>query len=269
MMPLTDQQLDSLTLAEGAVTLNHAIDASIDVHQVKASLDRLADEAEHQLGAEPDMALRLEGLCRLFYHQWQFKGDIEQYFSSDNVFLDKVLARKTGIPASLGAVFLYLCERLSLPVKPIAFPSQLVLRIDELDEAPVFINPFNGERVSQRILRGWLKGSQGPLAELEDSHLLPSDNPTIIGRWLTVAKSALLREEKYALALRCSELALTFSPDDPYEIRDRGYIFQQLDCDRVAATDYEYFIEQCPDDPAAELLKMQVKALNEEQPTLH
>ncbi len=184
-------------------------------------------------------------------------------------FLDKVLARKMGIPASLGAVFLYLCGRLSLPVKPIAFPSQLVLRIDELDEAPVFINPFNGERVSQRILRGWLKGSQGPLAELEDSQLLPSDNPTIIGRWLTVAKSALLREEKYALALRCSELALTFSPDDPYEIRDRGYIFQQLDCDRVAATDYEYFIEQCPDDPAAELLKMQVKALNEEQATLH
>ncbi|OOF14589.1 hypothetical protein BZJ19_15280 [Salinivibrio proteolyticus] len=268
-MPLTDQQLDQLTLAEGALTLNHALDPSIDVNHVQASLELLADEAEHLLGSEPDMALRLEGLRRLFYHQWQFTGDFEQYFSSENVFIHHVLSRKKGIPVSLGAIFLYLCERLSLPVKPVGFPTQLLLRIDELEDTPVYLNPFDGERVSMRTLRGWLIGSQGPFAELDPSHLEVSDHPSIIGRWLAVAKSALLREEKYAMALRCSELALTFSPDDPYEIRDRGYIFQQLDCDRVAATDYEYFIEQCPDDPAAELLKMQVKVLNEEQPTLH
>ena len=46
-------------------------------------------------------------------------------------------------------------------------------------------------------------------------------------------------------------------------------IFQQLDCDWVAADDYEYFITQCPDDPAAELLKLQVKVLTEQSPVFH
>ncbi len=42
--------------------------------------------------------LRLEGLIRLFYREWGFRGDQQQYFSSENVFLDKVLERKKGIP---------------------------------------------------------------------------------------------------------------------------------------------------------------------------
>jgi regulator of sirC expression with transglutaminase-like and TPR domain len=58
-------------------------------------------------------------------------------------------------------------------------------------------------------------------------------------------------------------------PDDPYEIRDRGFIYQQLDCHQVALTDYQFFIDQCPDDPAAELLKNQVSAMSNTQVTLH
>jgi len=82
-------------------------------------------------------------------------------------------------------------------------------------------------------------------------------------------KSALLREERYTLALRCTDLALTFVPDDPYEIRDRGYIYQQLDCHQVAMSDYQFFIDNCPDDPAAELLKTQMHALSHSTVTLH
>ena len=104
---------------------------------------------------------------------------------------------------------------------------------------------------------------------MEPEHLKSVDNPTVIGRWLALLKSALLREERYTLALKCTDLALTFVPDDPYEIRDRGFIYQQLDCHQVALTDYQYFIDQCPDDPAAELLKNQVNAMSETQVTLH
>ena len=70
-------------------------------------------------------------------------------------------------------------------------------------------------------------------------------------------------------ALACSDLALLINPEDPHEIRDRGYIYQQLDCCHAAAEDYSYFIEQCPEDPAADLLKLQVQALNAEPLTLH
>ncbi|KXF79855.1 SirB1 family protein [Enterovibrio coralii] len=269
MIAFTDQELDELTLVEGALALNAAIDSSTSMHWVRAELELLAKEAENALAGEANDELRLEGLLRLFYKDWGFSGDFEQYFSSENAFVEKVLKRRKGIPVSLGAVLLFFTERLELPVEPVGFPTQLILKVNWRDRAPSYINPFDGEFLSERTLRGWLIGKEGPVAQLRPEDLEASDNPTLVGRWLAVIKSALLREEKYDMALRCSELALTFSPDDPYEIRDRGYIFQQLKCDWVAAEDYEYFIAQCPDDPAAELLKLQVKVLTAEAPIFH
>ena len=133
----------------------------------------------------------------------------------------------------------------------------------------MYINPYNGEYVGEQTLRAWLIGHDGPLAELKSEHLEVADHPTIIGKWLALLKSALLREERFTLALKCTDLALTFVPDDPYEIRDRGFIYQQLDCHQVAAADYQYFIDQCPDDPASELLKSQVNVMNEKTVIVH
>ncbi|MEZ9526562.1 SirB1 family protein [Enterovibrio norvegicus] len=269
MKAFTDQELDKLTLVEGALALNAAVEPATSLHWVRAELELLAKEADHLLAGETNDELRLDGLLRLFYKEWGFKGDFEQYFSSDNAFVEKVLRRRKGIPVSLGAVFLFFAHRLDLPLQPVGYPTQLILKVNWLDREAQYINPFDGEYLSQRVLRGWLIGKEGPSAEVKPEYLESSDNATLIGRWLAVVKSALLREENYAMALRCSELALTFSPDDPYEIRDRGYIFQQLKCDWVAAEDYEYFIAQCPDDPAAELLKLQVKVLTAEAPIFH
>lgn len=258
-----------MTLVEGGVMLNAFVDPSAPVASVMEELEAMAEELESSLAAEPDERLRFDGLLRIFYRQWHFRGDAEQFFSSENAFINKVLEQRKGIPITLGAILMYFADRLSLPISPVAFPTQLVLRADWSDGEVAFYNPFDGERVSTRTLEGWIIGQSGPLARLEQSNLLPTDNATLVGRWLSVIKSALLREEEYNLALRCSEMALTFDPDNPYEIRDRGYIYQQLDCDWVAASDYEYFIEQCPDDPASELLKLQVRALTEAQPILH
>ncbi len=57
----------------------------------------------------------------------------------------------------------------------------------------------------------WLKGHRGPFTELRQEHLDEADNTDILTRWLTVMKSSLLREEHFADALRCSDMALEFS----------------------------------------------------------
>lgn len=269
MITFTDQELDKISLVEGALALNAIIDPTTCVDWAREELESLAEDAEQRLLDETCLERRLEGLLYLFYIEWGFKGDFEQYFCSDNAFLDKVLQRRKGIPVSLGAVLLFLAQRLHLPVEAVGFPSQLILRVNWEHKETQFINPFDGEFITQRLLRGWLVGKEGSMAVLTPEHLKVTDNPSLVGRWLAVIKSALLREENYPLALRCSELALTFTPDDPYEIRDRGYIFQQLECDWAAAEDYEYFIAQCPNDPAAELLRLQVKVLTAQVPIFH
>lgn len=269
MLRFTDEELEQMPLVEGALEMTATVDPAFPAGWVRIQLRKLAHEAEQALMDELNPHLRLEGLIRLFYREWGFRGDHQQYFSSENVFLDKVLERKKGIPVSLGAIFLYLARHLDLPVSSVGFPTQFILKVEWYDGELQYINPFDGEYLSKRTLNAWLKGHRGPFIELQQADLETAENSDILTRWLTVMKSALLREEHYVDALRCSDMVLEFRPDDPHEIRDRGYIYQQLDCSHVAAMDYEYFIEQCPEDPAAELLKLQVEALYEEPLILH
>ena len=269
MLELFDEDFDAMELVEGALALNKAINPKTEVRWAELELNRLVEEAELVLAHEINEQQRFESLLRMFYHEWGFQGDRDSYFQSENGFVDKVLQKRKGIPVSLGAILLYIARKLGFPVVSVIFPTQFLLKIEWYNEKPLYLNPFNGEYVSEHTLSAWLIGHKGPLATLKSEHLETTDNPTVIGRWLALLKSALLREERYTLALKCTDLALTFVPDDPYEIRDRGFIYQQLDCHQIALTDYQFFIDQCPDDPAAELLKNQVTAMSETQVTLH
>lgn len=269
MFDLFDEDLDGMELVEGALALNYAINSETDVAWVENELANLLSETKLALIDIVDEKEKFESFLRFFYAELGFQGDSEAYFSSENVFIDTVLKRRKGIPVSLGALFIYFAGNLGFPVEGVTFPTQFLVKLDWPDEETQYINPYNGEYVAKKILTAWLIGQEGPLAKLKPEHLKTADHPTIIGRWLAVTKSALLREERYTLALKCTDLALTFVPDDPYEIRDRGFIYQQLDCHQIAKTDFQFFIEQCPEDPAAELLKSQLRALDESVVTIH
>ncbi len=86
---------------------------------------------------------------------------------------------------------------------------------------------------------------------------------------LDTLKAALMEEKQFELALRASETVLQFDPEDPYEIRDRGLIYAQLECDHVAISDLNYFVEQCPEHPISEVIKVQIHSIEHKQVTLH
>jgi len=269
MLDLYDEDFDAMELVDGALALNRAVDASTKIEWAKKELNGLLEEAELHLIHEKDEEQRLNAFLQLFYVEWGFSGDQDAYFHSSNAFIDKVLERRKGIPLSLGTLLLYFGHHLGFSFAPVTFPTQLLIQVSGNEKSVRYINPFSGEFVSQHILQAWLIGQQGAFVHLKPEHLTVADNPTIIGRWLALIKGALMREEHYALALKCTNIALGFVPDDPYEIRDRGFIYQQLECLQVAATDYQYFIDQCPEDPAADLLKSQVSMLENMHVTLH
>ena len=258
-----------MPLVEGIVALVEQLEPDFPSHWVKTQLLELSEDVKDSLLSESNLPLRFAGLLRLFYGEWGFKGDTQQYFSSENAYIDSVLERKTGIPVSLGSIVLLLAQALELPVTAINFPTQLVLKVSWDNGETQYLNPFDGEFVSLHTMKSWLIGTKGPFAELRDEYLQSVPNTQLLLRWLTVIKGALLREDDYELALAYSDLSLGFKPGDPHEIRDRGYIYQQLDCDAAAVSDYTYFIEHCPDDPAAKLLELQIKVLNESSVVLH
>ncbi|MGL6147899.1 MAG: tetratricopeptide repeat protein [Plesiomonas sp.] len=211
---------------------------------------------------------RLLALIHTVYTECQFSGDYQTFYHSDNLRLDRVLQKRQGGPVMLGALLLHLGAELELPLYPVVFPTQFLLRA-EFDDATLFINPFNGEIVNEHILTAWLKGHEGPFATLRDEDLDITEHSQVAMRLLDALKGALLHEKQGVLALKASTLLLEYNPDDPYEIRDRGLIFAALECNQAALDDLSYFVKQCPKDPVINLVREQIRSIPTPTLTLH
>lgn len=237
--------------------------------QVKEQLNSLVAQAREEISEGANSDRQLERLIELFYVDWGFKEADGVYRLSDALWLDKVLESRQGSAVALGSILLWVAEALHIPLMPVIFPTQLILRADWMDGEMWLINPFNGDTLDEHTLEIWLKGNVNPTAELYAEDLQESDNAEVIRKLLDTLKASLMEERQMERALRVSEALLQFNPEDPYEIRDRGLIYAQLDCEHVALTDLSYFIEQCPEDPISEMIRAQINALTPKQITLH
>lgn len=117
---------------------------------------------------------------------------------------------------------LWVANRLDLPLLPVIFPTQLILRIECPDGEIWLINPFNGESLSEHMLDVWLKGNISPSAELFYEDLDEADNIEVIRKLLDTLKALLMEENQMELALRTSEALLQFNPEDPMKFAIAG-----------------------------------------------
>lgn len=233
----------------------------------QARLTELSHRLEKTLQAN-DASEGRRQLLGLLYRELGFSGDWQDYFAPGHCNLDAVLQNRRGIPVSLGIVLMQLGRDVGLQVHGICFPGHFLVCFIEAGQ-PVYVDPFNGEELSLHQVELLLRGALGNLATLSSHYLKPSSHWEIIERLLNVCKAALLRENRMTEALRCSELLLRMKPGDPLETRDRGFIYEQLECPQFAADDFEYFIEQCPDDPVADMLRLQLQTLDLRPRILH
>lgn len=120
-------------------------------------LERLVSLAKEEISQLLPLEEQLEKLIALFYGEWGFKASRGVYRLSDALWLDQVLKNRQGSAVSLGAVLLWVANRLDLPLLPVIFPTQLILRIECPDGEIWLINPFNGESLSEHMLDVWLK----------------------------------------------------------------------------------------------------------------
>lgn len=263
---LTNKQRIALQrfLYQELIRLSLLVDETLTEPQIFGLMSALLKKAKYAVNGESDQE-RINQLLHFLYQEQGFHCHSEEYFFTDNLALNKVLRRKRGMPVSLGAIVLYLAAALNLPLYPVNFPTQLVIRAETLDEkgrqVVRFINPWDGSDLSLEKMQKWLEGEMGYGAELQREFLKIAEATELLERLETVFKMALTSEGKYAEALQLIEYRLIFTPEDPYEIRDRGMVLASLDCFQAAYDDLSYFIDQCPDDPSAMMLKLEMASL--------
>ncbi len=219
--------VDSVDAA--GLMLEFAADVYPDLDRVACieELDRLADAAVRRTmqAASIEDALRLIG--ELLYEDEGFHGNDVEYYDSRNSYLNEVLRRRTGIPISLGIVYMIVAQRADLPVYGTGMPGHFVLGCESEGQEPVYIDPFAGGEVLDRDrCRQRVKTMTGQ-APSEDDAFRPVSLRSIASRVLRNLKLIYAASEEWAKALPVQQRLVLLCPKIESERRDLGLVLLQ------------------------------------------
>jgi regulator of sirC expression with transglutaminase-like and TPR domain len=252
-----EQDYENIQVDPLFICLNHEFSwlRQFDYVSCEEKLSELVTMAIDTQNSRSSIEQNLNSLLDSFYSDWAFSGTSQKVPIS---FLNSVaytLHCRTGSNISLGMILIHVMEQLGFDVELMVFENdiQVLLKVSPVEG--YLIDPCSGAQ------RWYITPENDSDDQLEDAfqQLFDDDLEKL---FLAHQKWAFISEKKYGEAFRCVEKLMVLTDSDPYEIRDRGYLLQNLKCDELAIKDFETFIEECPDDPSIELIQSQIEEMD-------
>jgi regulator of sirC expression with transglutaminase-like and TPR domain len=132
---------EKFDVEEGAWLLAKTRYSDINVAAYSAVLDEYAEKLKDRIdfGAPPGQILRT--ISYYLYHDMGYVGNVTNYYDPENSYLNRVVDNKTGNPISLSAIYLFVAQRLHLPLVGIGMPGHFICRFQSSKEE-IYIDPF-------------------------------------------------------------------------------------------------------------------------------
>lgn len=234
-------------LAAAALAIARVEYPSLDPAPYVAALDRMGEEAATRLNVPREESVR--AFNEYLYDEQGFTGNRERYDDPRNSFLNEVLDRRTGIPISLGVIYLEVARRAGLRVDGVNFPGHFLLRAGQLDTGSdtLIIDPFHGGALlSEYDCRQLLRSHVGDEAAFDSTLLIPATRHDIVVRMLVNLKRLYVRMRSFPQARFVSTLLLSIDPAAISELRDRGLLAYHLQDFSGALRDLEEYLRLIP-----------------------
>ena len=245
---------EAIDLAEVALLIAAEAYPELDLGRYRATLDALGDGARAGVGAADTDAARLRALIHYLAREQRFVGNQDDYYDRRNSFLNEVLDRRTGIPITLAVVYIEVARRAGLAVAGVGFPGHFLATFRGDAEEIVF-DPYFGQVLSEDQCAQRLRAVMGQDTPFDRAYLRRATTKEILVRMLRNLKQIYLQAREFEPALACSERILLVQPELPQELRDRGLLYQQLECFSAAQADLERFLSLAPNDESVEVVR--------------
>jgi regulator of sirC expression with transglutaminase-like and TPR domain len=142
---------DGPSLEAGVSLLAQFNDPGATPSHITSTLDHMAADLDDRLdAAETDDSHGMDMLRHFLFDELGFTGNHRHYYDPENSYIDRVLARKTGIPISLSCVVLLLAERLELPAYGVGLPGHFLVGTPSPGGTVYFSPFFKGRAMSYR-----------------------------------------------------------------------------------------------------------------------
>lgn len=244
-----NQSDDDVDLAEAALLLACLEYPKLDIASYLQRFDVLASQVEQRFEKDADVPERILALNQFLFTEQGFAPNLENFYDPRNSFLNDVLERKTGIPITLSIVYMEVARRIGLPIVGVSFPGHFLVKIP-LEKGDIVLDPFAGGRpLTESELLERLKpiyGDLAPAAISLEPFLVPARKKEILVRMLRNLKAIYMHKQNFDKALYVLNDILEIVPAVPQELRDRGHVYEQLECFRAASEDYERYLELQP-----------------------
>lgn len=235
----------------------------LDLGRVDALCAELADAAQAYVQPHRHPRARIEGLCCYLKDVAGFHGDPDRYYERENSWIDLVLERRRGIPITLAAVYAEVGRRVGLRCEGVNFPGHFLLRVsaDDVDEAPLLVDPFAGRIIGLDECAAYLEDLEGGPQRLGDEHLSTATPLQVLVRMLNNLKQLAMAERALVDALRYSGLILAAAPDLVLEHRDRAALLEALARPGEAAVELEHLLIALAPGEVAERVRTKIETL--------
>ena len=257
MMQREDARID---LAEACLLIAQDAYPGVRVEHYLGEIERMAIRLRARLPQSNGAEERVIALNQFLFDDLGFHGNATEFYDARNSYLNQVLDRRTGIPITLSIVYMEVGRRIGLPLEGVSFPGHFLVKL-RLRGGMLVLDPFaGGEPLAEDDLRerlhrvvntsgprgaelGGMSVEQLPLEQL----LEPATRRQILARLLRNLKGIYRKDDQPERLLQVLNRILAVSPDAHHELRDRGLVYQRLECFRAALKDLNDYLDAEPE----------------------
>jgi regulator of sirC expression with transglutaminase-like and TPR domain len=254
MLARDDSRID---LAHACLMIAEDAYPGLRIEPYLGEIERMALRLRSRAAQTQAAEERVMALNQFLFDELGYRGNTEQYYDPRNSYLNEVMDRKTGIPISLAVLYMAVGRRIGLPLEGVSFPGHFLVRL-RLRRGVLVLDPFDGgtplseDDLRERLQRVIPKGAAGHVAVAElplDQFLEPATTRQILARVLRNLKAIYREADQPQRMLEVLNRMLVVAPDASSELRDRGIVYQRLECYRAAQKDLSDYMEREPEAP--------------------
>ena len=253
----------SLPVLEAAAAVAQDDLPGVDVQDVLAQVDLLAERLCRRMPADAAPLQRLRLLNRYFFQELGFAGNVNDYYDPGNSLLPVVLQTRRGIPLTLALIYIEIATQAGLRAQGIAFPGHFLVKL-HLPRGEVVIDPFSGrslarEELEERLLPFRRRAEGSDLDEVPlGLYLQPAPPRDIIARLLRNLKEIHRSAHDLPRLAAVQRRLLTLLPQAWHEHRDLALVLAQMGRPQEAAVAMAAYLQHEPDADDAPLMRAQL-----------
>ncbi|MBI1909635.1 MAG: transglutaminase family protein [Deltaproteobacteria bacterium] len=260
---------EEIELAEAALLVAKEQYPDLDVSSYLTKLDEMGERARLRVGQVVGGRQIIEGLNNYLFKEEGFHGNVEDYYSPTNSFLNDVLDHRTGIPITLSVIYIETGRRAGIPLQGVAFPGHFLVKYSNEGEE-IVLDPFHQGRIlSEKDCSEQLRRMFGEKLRFDKKLFRAATKKEVLTRMLTNLKAIYTTRKDFEKALRMISHIVSLNPKASQEIKERGILYTQIGCYQQAIEDFKNYLVCEPGAVDREIIEQYMRELSAKVPSVH